>query len=302
MKLLELAQTNMRAVEATRFHAFPATDVPKCNQEYRYRGFVNCLPAQGAESFVMFTNADDVVAGHYQYAGPASFETGTLNLWCHLARRSKWIYDIGAFTGVFALAAATTSRDSVVMAFEPSFLTYSRLLVNIYANGLDDRIAPLRFGVGASASQLELRHPAGVYVMASGESFLESQIADAWFTETVPVIALDQLIAHQDRYRKEMVIAAQFAGVDLVKIDVEGFEPEVLKGMAALIAEHKPTAVVEILDDAQIEPVLRLFGNGYSFLHINERNGRLQDYADGSNKLFIHRDRLATLDGYAPLG
>jgi FkbM family methyltransferase len=301
MKFLDLKHANDRAIEATRFSAFPANQVERCNNQYKYRGFVNCTPAREASSFVMFTNADDIVAAHYQYAGPASFETGTLNLWCHLARQSKWIYDIGAFTGVFALAAASTNPDSLIMAFEPSFVTYSRLLVNIGANGLDGQIAPMRFGVGASAGELNLRHASGVYVMASGESFLESHIADAWFTEKVSVLALDDLLATQEKYKTEIVIPYQFVGADLMKIDVEGFESEVLRGMQNTIKQYHPSFIVEVLDESDIESLLELFGDGYSVLHINERNGRLQDHSDGTNKLFIHRDRQSTLIGYSVL-
>ena len=246
----------------------------------------------------MFTNADDVVAGHYMYAGPASFETGTLKVWTYLARKSNWVYDVGAFTGVFALAAATANPSCRVMAFEPSFVTYSRLLVNIYGNEFDARISPMRFGLGADLTELELRHPSGVYVMASGESFLENHISDPWFTEKVPVVSLDHLLSNQERYRKQIVLDSTFEGVDLMKIDVEGFETEVLKGMQNTIALHRPTAILEILDDTKIQEVLDLFGSGYSVKHINEESGALSDTSVGRNKLFIHNEKLDLLTNY----
>ena len=246
----------------------------------------------------MFTNADDVVAGHYMYSGPASFETGTLNLWCHLARQSTWIYDIGAFTGVFALAAATANPACRVMAFEPSFVTYSRLLVNIYSNDFDARISPMRFGLGSDLTELELRHPSGVYVMASGESFLESHISEPWFTEKVPVVSLDHLLSHQDHYRKQIVLETNFAGADLLKIDVEGFESEVLKGMQQTLQAHRPTAILEILDDATIQETLQLFGPGYQVKHIDEQTGEISNDPVGRNKLFIHDEKLDLLIGY----
>jgi FkbM family methyltransferase len=249
----DFCRKNLAALEATRHTSFSSSDVDRCNRELGYRGFVNCVAAQGEDSFVMFTNADDVVAGHYMYAGPASFETGTLKLWTHLARKSNWIYDIGAFTGVFALAAATANPACTVMAFEPSFVTYSRLLVNIYGNEFNARISPMRFGLGADLTELELRHPSGVYVMASGESFLETHISDPWFTEKVPVVSLDHLLSNQNRYRKQIVLETSFDGADLVKIDVEGFETEVLRGMRQTIELHRPTAILEILDDANIQ-------------------------------------------------
>lgn len=298
MNYFEFMTKNAKADEAAKFGARPQ-DINKCSTEIGYRGFVNCVAADHEDSFVMFTNADDVVAGHYYYAGLGSFEHGTLKLWCHLAKRASWIYDIGAFTGVFSLAAVAANPQCFVMAFEPSFVTYSRLLVNIHANEFNSRIAPMRYGVADKNGELELRHPSGVYVMASGESFLETQICNPWFTESVPVVTLDYLLGNQSKYSKEIVIDNMFNGCDLLKIDVEGFEINVLKGMQDVIGQHKPTAIVEILENAHVAEILELFGPEYRVWHIVEESGALSDTPVGTNKLFIHKDRLSLLDGYA---
>ncbi|MCW3796670.1 FkbM family methyltransferase [Sphingomonas sp. BN140010] len=300
MDYYELAAKNLRAIDLVRFGNRP-DNITDCNLEIGYRGFVNCVAAEGSDPFVMFTNADDFVAGSYFYNGPASFETGTLRLWDHLVRKSTWIYDVGAYTGAFALAAAAANPSCYVMAFEPSFITYSRLLVNISANRFDDRIAPLRYGLGDAVNELELRHPSGVYVMASGESFVDSHIADPWFVEKVPVTTLEELVGNQSRYRKQIVVSTEFSGVDLLKIDVEGFEANVLKGMQGIIREHRPTAIVEILEPSGVASILELFGSGYQVRHINEETGSLSDVPVGTNKLFIHEDHAALLDGYSSL-
>lgn len=298
MDYYDFCRRNLVGVEATRHNSFSPSDVDRCNRELKFRGFVNCVAAEGEDSFVMFTNADDVVAGHYFYAGPASFETGTLKLWTYLAHKSNWVFDIGAFTGVFALAAATASPACRVMAFEPSFVTYSRLLVNIYGNEFNDRISPMRFGLGADLTELELRHPAGVYVMASGESFLESHISDPWFTEKVPVVSLDHLLSNQDQYRKQIVLETNFRGADLIKIDVEGFEINVIQGMQETIAKHKPTVIIEILEHEEIDEIMRLFGDGYHIEHIDESSGEFSSSSEGRNFLIIHEDRMRLLEDY----
>lgn len=201
MNYYELMVKNQKAADSVKFSS-KSGSIYDSYANNGYRGFVNCVAAEDEDAFLMFTNADDVVAGYYFYDGPASFEHGTLRLWAHLVKRSAFVFDIGAFTGAFALAAVAANPNCRVMAFEPSFVTYSRLLVNINANGFNGHIAPMRFGVADANGELELRHPAGVYVMASGESFLDSQISDPWFTETVPVISLDYLLANQASYKK----------------------------------------------------------------------------------------------------
>jgi FkbM family methyltransferase len=242
----------------------------------------------------MFNNADDVVAAHYLYAGPGSFEKETLRLWAQLARHSNWIYDVGAFTGVFSLAAVTANPQCFVMAFEPSFITYSRLLVNIHANGFDDRIAPVRCGLGQAVGTQELRHPSGVYVMSSDESFVETRVAEPTFSEAVPVFSLDHLLASQQRYRTQIILGVQFPSVDLVKIDVEGFELEVLRGMAGSIARDKPTAIIEIFDLGEIPEVLAIFGKGYRALYVDQ----LPYTPEGANVLLIHADKLWHLNDF----
>jgi hypothetical protein len=143
-----------------------------------------------------------------------------------------------------------------------------------------------------------LRHLGGVYVMASGESFSDAQIANPWFTENVPVISLDHLHANQGRYSRQLVLDKIFEGVDLLKIDVEGFEESVLKGMSEIIRTYRPTAIVEILEEAKVPEIHALFGNDYEVFHVVERDGSLSRVEGGPNKLFIHRDRTHLLSDY----
>lgn len=141
--------------------------------------------------------------------------------------------------------------------------------------------------------------PGGVYVIASGESFVPSHIENPWFVEKVPVTTLDTLVSAQDDYRRQLVIATPFAGADLLKIDVEGFEANVLRGMQDILRQYRPTAIVEILDAAGIDEILSLFGPGYRVLHINEETGELSQTPVGTNKLFIHEDRQSLLTSYS---
>ncbi|UUR08090.1 FkbM family methyltransferase [Sphingomonas glaciei] len=294
MDYYEFETRNLRAAEQARVRLFGSREVGECNQRLRHSGFVNCCAAQDQPSFVMFNNADDVVAAHYYYAGPHSFETDTLRLWVHLARQANYIYDVGAFSGVFSLAAVAANPTCFVMAFEPAFNTYSRLLINVRANAFDDRIAPLRAGVGSSEGTHDLRHPSGVYVLSSDESFVEDRVSKPWFTETVPMVSLDQLLADQDRYRTQIVLEVPFPSVDLIKIDVEGYEPEVLKGMTQVVARDRPTAIIELFDVSETAGVLALLGPGYQARYLQG----LPYTPTGANVVFIHEQKLHQIAGY----
>src|SRR5262249_42109813 len=49
-------------------------------------------------------------------------------------------------------------------------------------------------------------------------------------------------------------------GLDLIKVDVEGHEPEVLEGMGPFLAESKPTLLIEVLSDSAGEKLEALLG------------------------------------------
>jgi FkbM family methyltransferase len=294
MDIVEFEARNLEALEAARTRSATSKDVGSRNQEHKFRGFVPCYAAPGEQSFVMFNNADDVVAAHYLFSGAASFEPETLRLWVHLARQANYIFDIGAFTGVFSLAAVAAHPTCFVMAFEPSSVTYSRLLVNVSANGFDARIAPVWCGLGKENGKLDLHHPSGVYVLSSDESFVTDRIGDPWFSEAVPVLTLDHLLANQDLYRTQTIIGVEFTSVDLVKIDVEGFELDVLEGMRGAFERDRPTAIIELFDLAEIGAIRAIAGAEYRAFYIDQ----LPYTPEGANVLFIHRDKLHHLDGY----
>lgn len=302
-----LSAHNKVSVEAVREGVPTAHELERWARAYPFRGFVDCVAARGDEGFVMFNNADDIVAAHYFYLGPASFESGTLMLWSHLARNSRWVYDVGAFSGVFTLAAIAANRNCRTMAFEPSFVTFARLLVNIQANGFGGHIAPLRVGLGAVVGEAELRHSAGIYVMGSNETFVTEKIGEPWFSESVPVLTLDHILSHQDELRSELVIPTRFEGADLIKIDVEGFEFEVLTGMRETLEAHRPAVIVEVLDHqdkfedaeqimARIEVLRTCFGADWLVFHIDEISGALSRQIGGRNHLFIHSAEIERLN------
>jgi hypothetical protein len=57
--------------------------------------------------------------------------------------------------------------------------------------------------------------------------------------------------------------------VDLVKIDVEGFEDQVIEGMAKTLAADRPVMVVECNPDGPYEEVERLMrSHDYHFVHL----------------------------------
>ncbi|WP_197276970.1 FkbM family methyltransferase [Sphingomonas profundi] len=137
------------------------------------------------------------------------------------------IFDVGANIGVIAMAMAIVRPRARIVAFEPSpaILPYLRKNVAPFANvevvqaAISDRHGVLRFHAATFA--------AGSHVVGPGH-ILPS-------TETVEVQALPL----------DSFAAQRGLTPDLIKIDVEGHEPEVLAGAAATIESARPEIAME---------------------------------------------------------
>ncbi len=132
--------------------------------------------------------------------------------------------DVGASIGVVSLAASQLLTSGRVVSAEPEPRAAECLRA-----GVRDRpnVTIVETAVGAREGSTGFRqNPAGT----------------AWGTMTdddpsieVPVTTLDRLMAESALQR-----------VDVVKVDVEGFELDVLSGAEELLSQHAPVLIVEL--------------------------------------------------------
>jgi FkbM family methyltransferase len=157
-----------------------------------------------------------------------SWETASLASWTQHARKARAILDIGANTGIYALAAKACNPAATVIALEPSAGAARQLRRNVDLNGFPIRVEE----VAAS----DRNGTATFFDMASEFQYSASLEPGMGGTVevTVPVRRVDDLISET---------------IDLVKIDVEMHEPAVLRGMRGLLERDRPVMLVEILND-----------------------------------------------------
>lgn len=176
--------------------------------------------------------------------------------------------DCGANIGVMTVewARAMTGWGEV-LAIEAQERTFYALAGNIALNNLFNAGA-VHAAVGASCGamsipQLDPRIPSnfGGLELHPREGNWVGQPFDAMPAQTVRVISLDAL--EPDR-------------VDLIKIDVEGMEPEVLAGAEKTIARDHPMMIVECIRNGEaLRETLtgmgyRLMRSGINFVAIHE--------------------------------
>jgi FkbM family methyltransferase len=144
--------------------------------------------------------------------------------------RENWVvFDIGAYVGIYTLwAAKRVGLDGFVVAFEPNPLVFRWLVSNIALNNVRN-VKTLPFALGDRAGKM-LLYVAGENIEASSliANHLTHNPSGRYTivsTFTVPMTTLDYVIERPNR-----IVGKAISHIDLVKIDVEGYEMHVLKG------------------------------------------------------------------------
>ena len=139
------------------------------------------------------------------------------------------MFDVGANVGLTAVMAA--SHAAMVYAFEPSPITFKHLTETVLANGLSERIRLINRGLSDHDGDLTFfQDPTS----GSASHIITSSTLARASDIRVPVQTLDSFAQQQGITR-----------LDLIKIDVEGFEIDVLRGAKETIERLRPSALIE---------------------------------------------------------
>jgi FkbM family methyltransferase len=133
------------------------------------------------------------------------------------------VLDIGANIGNHALFFSP--RVGQVLSFEPHPRTFGLLLFNA---GTVDNVKAFNFGLGERDEMLELNEN----LENMGASSIRFGGGQSARKVAIAVRRLDDVARDLER-------------IDLVKIDVEGHEPHVLKGGIEVLRKHQPLIVLE---------------------------------------------------------
>jgi FkbM family methyltransferase len=148
-------------------------------------------------------------------------EFGEMGFAMHLLREGDVFVDVGANVGVYSIMAA--ARGAKVLAIEPVSTTYQQLMDNVYLNRFGTRVTTFNVGVGGDNGELGFSSQCGPmnHVIRPGET---EEVG-----ERVTVRPLDEIV------NDEPV---------LIKIDVEGFESEVIRGGEEVLRRGSLRAVI----------------------------------------------------------
>ena len=150
-------------------------------------------------------------------------------------RSARHIVDVGANVGVCTQASALYCPDATIIAFEPSASTFAKL-----EKLAGPRIICRKAAVGAASGTATLHIAENAFSSTlrapteSCKNLYGNAVNPTGATEEVPVVTLAQII---EEYR--------LPKIDLLKVDVEGFEPQVLEGAGQYLATHVQRIMLE---------------------------------------------------------
>ncbi len=228
-------------------------------------------------------------------------ELDVLNLLAASISDDDYVVDVGANIGYTALAMSQLCPNGKVFAFEPGKTMYSLLTKNVTANRLKN-VRAFEYGLSDKKQSVELSynttHLAGAFIGdTKGTKELQGSIAqmagayvnpgvddtDTFASDTIELRRLD------DEYKKIGISKCA-----VLKIDVEGHEPNFLRGARGFINKFKPTVIMEVnhwclnvfnrtslpdFIDASFElfPFMFAFHDG-NYLDLSDENARSRFY------------------------
>ena len=164
--------------------------------------------------------------------------------------RQKDFIDVGACIGDSAVLFEREFCDKIVYAFEPTKKNFELMQRSVNLNNAK-RIVPVNLGLGARVGELIIHYNAD-NIGGSSALWGETQTA-----ETTKITTLDSFV-------RENKIEVGF-----IKVDIEGFEMEFLKGAKETIMQQKPAMLISIYhqpsDYFGIKPLIESWNLGYKF-------------------------------------
>jgi FkbM family methyltransferase len=196
----------------------------------------------------LFVDLSDHVIGLNIVRG--RYEADEIGLALRSLRPGDTAIDVGAHIGFFTMQmAAAVGVAGRVYAFEPFDPNADLLERSLAENHFEARVVFRRAAVGASGGTATLTFPVetlnsgGAYLLRDGGAPLAGHQK-----KNVPIVALDDLDIRRP--------------VRFIKMDVEGAEPQVVRGAECILREDRPVILSE-LHPAQLERASGATADGF---------------------------------------
>ena len=149
------------------------------------------------------------------------------------------IFDIGANIGLFSLSYASLYQESEIYAFEPVPFIHNILQGNIERNSeISRNISPINLGL---SNQEELKYLS-----------MPTSNQHERYKDNINIGLYSALGEGKEKYSSSFITLDNFfesnslSSLDFIKIDVEGYEYNVLEGGKEILTSFKPLIIFEL--------------------------------------------------------
>ncbi len=178
-----------------------------------------------------------------------------------IPEKNDSVVDIGAAYGETAIYWAK-KFEAKVWAFEPNPVSFSIMLKNIALNNVQDKIFPFNVAIG-DGSSIKFNESGGLYT--------SSTLGEELKTSCLNYFNIERM--------------------DILKIDVEGFECEVLKGSLDLISRYYPKIIIETHSKYLRKRCLKILGKlNYKLIYRDKSRKGTLNWMDEVRNNFLSID------------
>ncbi|MFH1626575.1 MAG: FkbM family methyltransferase [bacterium] len=221
------------------------------------------------KSFSLFISPENGCVDEYIYLY-GIYEPNILDLITKYLKQGETFIDIGANIGQHSMfAASIVGNFGKVYSFEPIPRIYNQILDSVHLNNFDNIIKAYNFALGEKDTEQTL------YITSEnigGSSLIKRSECDKKIE--VKIIKGDNILL-------------QLKQINLIKMDVEGYEYEALSGIHATLKKFHPIIVLEFNGDSYNkndnygDKIISLLNNlGYSLYDIGDYMKKIENKKD----------------------
>ncbi len=217
------------------------------------------------------------------------YEPNTMVVLQKLLSPGDIFFDVGANIGCFSLyAARIVGAKGHVFAFEPSYREYNRLVENVLLNDITNVTT-----INVAVSDLEGK---GMLNIACERHSGQNTLGQDYVYKGVKSIATEEVdTITLDKFVRTISIDR----VDVIKLDIEGWEYKALLGACEILKKYRPALIIEITGIklianrnciVQLESLLSNLG--YRFWDIDDKTAELLPI---SNLIQSHSENIVAM-------
>jgi len=242
----------------------------------------------------MFLDPQDLRSAPMTIICEGSYEPLLSKILFQAGKNARTFLDVGANAGFYSLSLAILYPSVKIFSFDPNVDVTNLLSQNMEINNLRNRITVVNTAVGSKLEESKTLFIPKLTGTGGGSLNNLHPEEGRPVTREIKVDTLDNYIGNMEP-------------IDLIKIDVEGFELEVIKGSEKLIEKWHPIIFVELLRkwmapfSAHPQDVLNFLGKkDYFCFSISEEKISRVNVIDANtyetNFIFVHQADQINLD------